>query len=153
MNIRGLSHSLLVFLLNGVFHTDFDGYNPVFLCRSESTYANNPFVQCSYVPVSSSSVPSCIPGAHPPNVCPGSGVTCPACDKSACPCPKVASSGAFQLSTSCGTCSKLSPLHSQLGRLSAWPAPAATISASMLLTTVLVLLLVVGANSATTVSE
>ena len=54
--------------------------------RSESTYADNAFVQCSYTSQALKQ-PSCIPGAHPANICPGSGVVCPECGKSACLCP------------------------------------------------------------------
>ena len=39
---------------------------------------------------------TCIPDAHPADVCPGSGVQCPSCGKSACPCPLVSlRAGAF----------------------------------------------------------
>jgi len=63
--------------------------------RSESTYAHNAFVQCGYTSADLKQ-PTCIPGAHPANVCVGSGITCPECGKSACPCPAVSlAAGAY----------------------------------------------------------
>jgi hypothetical protein len=63
--------------------------------RSESTYANNRFVECSYTSPGTDAT-TCIPDAHPADVCPGSGVPCPHCGQSACTCPAVAlAPGAF----------------------------------------------------------
>lgn len=63
--------------------------------RSESTYARNAFVQCSYTSQGLAE-PSCIPNAHPANICPGSGIACPDCGKSSCPCPAESlSAGAY----------------------------------------------------------
>ena len=63
--------------------------------RSESTYAHNRYVECSYTSPGTDAT-TCIPDAHPADVCPGSGVPCPHCGKSACPCPSVSlAAGAF----------------------------------------------------------
>ena len=50
--------------------------------RPESTYANNRYVECSYTSPGTDAT-TCIPGAHPPDVCPGSGAVCP--ESGACP--------------------------------------------------------------------
>ena len=43
--------------------------------RPESTYSENRYVTCSYTgSTASGAAAKCHPGAHPPEVCPGSGV-------------------------------------------------------------------------------
>ena len=63
--------------------------------RTEETYNSNPYVSCAYLGVPSSGV-TCHAHAHPAEVCPGTGTTCPQCGKDICPCPDVTlPAGAF----------------------------------------------------------
>lgn len=56
--------------------------------RMERTYNSNPYLVCAYSP-GPSTQPRCHPDAHPAEVCPGSGVSCPQCGQPECACPAI----------------------------------------------------------------